>query len=468
MPTLKEEWIEKIKKVEQRNIFPKGGGMFTVMTEFYQAPDEIRYDKEMCFKVLLESNECIWNIPKEIRTKEFLTELLEKGYKGNILLSNRHWQEEDFDFVKKYLSKFEKNNKPPFDSWSTFSPSGIFKNRDMILSFAKDNEFTDKSFLIKHYGKDKEIMFALLDNNPNEIGNVLKSIKNAYFKDKDNIFKVLKSTVENYKHLPEKFQVLDDVIDFALEKNNRLFPHIPKIIIENREKAFELIKHHKNVKGEDLWGMYKDDFEIAKYMVERHGINITYFNFMKNEELLRLAAKTYNNVSYLPPTEEYVDLIREVVLRSNKEENDNNVNYNRGNGSRAHLVKDLFPQLLKEDRIYNKTVATFFENYVWINKEKNEKESNYVLERKLLLECIKSSPFVYEKISNYYKKNNDMEVLNYYIASSQEQNHNYKIYIPEDIKDEARNQKIEVEKYILNTYLSQKYQPLQKVKQPKI
>lgn len=466
MPTLKEEWIERLKKIEQRDIFPKGGGRFTVMTDFYLAPDEIRYDKEMCLKVLLEANECIWNIPKEIRTKEFLTEIIEKGYKGNILYSERNWQEEDFDFVKKYLSKFDKNNKPAFDRWSTFNPSGIFANRDMVLSLTKDNEFTDKDFLLKHYGKDKDIMFALLDNHPSEVSRVLKSIKNAYFKNKYNIFKVLETYVDNYKHLPEKFQVLDDVIDFALERSNYLFPHIPKIIIENRNKAFELIKKHKNITGENLWSMYKDDFEIAKYLVERHGSNITHFDFIKNDELIRLAAKTDNNVSYIPATPEYADLVREVILRSGKEENARNISHTRGNGAKGHIVKDLFPQLLKDEKIYNDSVATFFGNYVLINEQKNEKQSNHIVDKDLLIECIKVSPYVYEKMN--YKNELRMEVLYCYINTAKPINKNYQMYIPEYIHDAARKENIEVDKYIFNAYMKEKLPPLQKVKQPKI
>lgn len=463
MPTLKEEWIERIKKKEQRNIFPKGGGMFTVMTDFYLAPDEIRYDKEMCFKVLLESDECLWNIPESIKTKEFLNELIEKGYKGNILLAHKVWNEEDFDFIKSYLSKFDKKNKPKFDNWITYNPAGIFKNRDMLLSLVKDNEFKDTEFLLKNYNKDKDMMFALLDNHPNDIRNMLKSIKNAYFKNKDNIFKVLESHVDNYKYLPEKFQILDDIIDFALQKSNYLFPHIPKIIIENRDKAFEIIKKHKNIIGENLWSMYKDDFEIAKYMVERHGSNITAFNFMKNDELLRLAGKTDNNVSYLPATPEYEDLVRKIVLRSGREENARNISHTRGNGAKGHIVKDLFPELLKQQKIYNESVANFFENYVLTN---NEKKPNHIVDKDLLIECIKASPYVYEKIN--YKTELKMEVLNCYINTAKAINYNYTIYIPESIRDLARKENIDVDKYVFNAYMKEKLPPLQKVKQPKI
>lgn len=61
------------------------------MTDFYQAPDEIRYDKEMSIKVLLDSEEFLWNIPKEMRTPELYEEIFQKGYKHDILSSQYSW-----------------------------------------------------------------------------------------------------------------------------------------------------------------------------------------------------------------------------------------------------------------------------------------------------------------------------------------------------------------------------------------
>lgn len=45
MENLKQEWLEKIKIKERRNVSSKYG-MFTVMTDFYQAPEEFRKLKE--------------------------------------------------------------------------------------------------------------------------------------------------------------------------------------------------------------------------------------------------------------------------------------------------------------------------------------------------------------------------------------------------------------------------------------
>ena len=57
----------------------------SAINDFYMAPDEIRNDREICLKVLLESEEFIWNIPDNVKTLEFYEELFQKGYKNNFL-----------------------------------------------------------------------------------------------------------------------------------------------------------------------------------------------------------------------------------------------------------------------------------------------------------------------------------------------------------------------------------------------
>ena len=188
MSDLREEWLEKIKVVKRKNVTYKNYGLFTVMTDFYMAPDEIRNDREICLKVLLESEEFIWNIPDNVKTLEFYEELFQKGYKHNLLENKSIWEEESFDFLNRYLSSF-KNNKPSFPTylWN----KGVFGNRDMVLELVRKGLFSNEKFLLEHHKKDKEIMFALLDNHPQSFTKMLKSIKNAYFKNEENIFKIL-------------------------------------------------------------------------------------------------------------------------------------------------------------------------------------------------------------------------------------------------------------------------------------
>lgn len=464
MITLKEEWIEKIKVIKQRNIFRKGGGYFTVMTDFYEAPEEIRNDIEMCKKVLLESNECIWNIPKEMRTIEFLEDIIEKGYKGNILQSKQEWPEEDFLFIKKYLSK--KDTKPDFNNYSF--TKGIFANKEMVLSLVKENNYHDINFLLSKFSKDKEIMFAMLDNNPNDIMSMSKSMKNAYFKDNANIFKVLKSSVFNYNFLPEKFQKMDKVIEYVLAIKCEMLHHLPKEVIENREKVLNWIKQFPQMRGSDIPGVYRQDYEIAKFMIEKDGRNFSSFEFNKNEELIKIAAKTYNNISYMPATEEYKQLMIDIVLKSSQEENHKNLSHISGNGLKAQMLKYLFPQLLIENKVYTKTIADFFKNYeITDNKESNRK-NNFYKEQELLIECIKISPLVYEKISDFYKENNDFKVLQAYVLSSKAKGTDYKTGVSYQIKEWAIKANVGLDKYIFNGYLKQKLTPLPKVKAKKI
>lgn len=466
MLTLKEEWIERIKIVKQRNVFPSGGGMFTVMTDFYEAPEEIRNDVEMCKKVLLESNECIWNIPKKIRTIAFLEEIIKKGYKGNILESKHEWPEEDFLFVKKYLSNFSKDKKPSFNS--SILNKGILENKDMVLSLVIEDNYHDMKNLLNKFSKDKEIMFALLDNHPNEISSMTKSMKNAYFKDSENIFKILKSSISNYFHLPKKFQLIDKVIDYSLTMDCSILCRLPQEVVENREKVLNLIKKFPKISGSHIPNIQSNDYEIAKLMIERDGANFSYFKFKKNDELIKLASNTYNSIDYMPATKEYEELIIKVVLRSNQEENNKNLSYINGNGLKAQMVKNLFPQLLIEKKVYSKTIAKFFENYELVNSKELDRISNFNSNKELLIKCIEISPLIYEQIDIFTRESIDFKVLNTYVNSSKDKGLDYNLKIPQKIKNLAQSENLDLDKYILNEYLKEKLKPLIKVKAKKI
>lgn len=464
MSTLKEEWKERLKKVEQRNIYPKGGGYFTVMTDFYEAPEEIRNDKELCLQVLLEANECIWNIPESIRTNDFLEEIVEKGYKGNILESKKYWKEEDFQFLKKYLSKFEKKNKPKFSKWLFGDPKGIFANRNMLLSLIKEDNYDNVEYLLKYYKKDKELLCALLDSHPNNIMEMPKSIKNAYCKDKENIYKILNHDKSLYQFLPDKFRAMSEIIEYQLSHKESVFCYLPEDVIQDRERIFELIKSFSHIKGSDIPGLYRKDFEIAKYLIERDGSNFSAFDFKGNDELIRLATKTYNNISYIPNTDEYAELIREVTLKSDVKENTQNYAFHYGNIKKMHYIKDLMPILLKEKKITEKTVAEFFNSNVIIN---NEQKSYINLEKKLLLEIIKDFPIVYENLSEY-KVEGNFELIHHYIEACKAQEKDYKKAMSFRIKTDSNSMGMDIDKYVLSQYLANKLPEVAKTKVKKI
>lgn len=464
MPTLREEWIEKIKKVEQRNIYSKGGGYFTVMTDFYLAPDEIRYDKEMCFKVLLEANECFWNIPKEIRTNEFLIELMDRGYKGNVLLARKSWAEEDFPFVYEYLSKFEKDKKPKFNSWITFNPSGIFANRDMIFSLVKDHYYKETDFLLKHYKKDKEILCALLDNYPDELMHMPKSIKNAYFKDKENIYKLLEKNKGLYQYLPEKLKILQEVIEYELSHKESILYLLPEEVLKDRDRVFDLIKKYPYLKGSDIPYEYRKDFEIAKHLIGQDGKNFSDFDFKGNDELIRLATKTYNSIAFIPNKKEYGKLIREVTLKSSLEENKRNYAFHSGNMPKAQFIKDLLLPLLKENKLTPIILSEFFN----IKYKTNEGDiSNMKLEKALLLESIQYCPEVYNKLYEDDKLK-DFEITHCYIEASKVQGTDYKSVMPWQIKNGATQLNMDIDKYVMSKYLEQKLPAISKAKVNKI
>lgn len=464
MPTLKEEWKERLKKVKQRNIHPSGGGYFTTMTDFYEVPDEIRYDKEMCLQVLLEANECIWNIPESLRTNEFLEEIVEKGYKGNILKSKKYWEESDFPFLKRHLAKFEKKNKPKFDDWLFGEPKGIFANRDMLLSLIQEDNYDNVEYLLKHYKKDKELLCALVESHPDKIMEMPKSIKNSYCKEKENIYKILNHNKSLYQFLPDKVRAMSEIIDYQLSHKETVFYYLPEDVINDRERIFEIIKKYEHIKGSDIPYIYRSDFEIAKYLIERDGRNFSDFDFRNNDELIRLGTKTYNNVAYIPNNDEYKELKREVTLKSDIKENAQNYSSQWGNIPKMHYIKDLIHGLLKNKQMSEKTASEFFNSMVMIN---GENKSNITQEKTLLLEIIKDFPVVYEYLSEY-KVEGHFDLTHNYIESCKTQGKDYIKAMSFRIKTDSKAMGVDMDKYVLSQYLANKLPEVAKSKVKKI
>ena len=131
-------------------------GRFSVKTDFYEAPEEIRNDAEICFKVIIDSDEYLWNIPTEIKTPEFLTKLMNAGCKQNLLKAINYWSEDYYDFIIQYAKlKKESNEKVEFDIWVRYY--GLLKDRDIVLEFVQLGILENKDILME-YKKDKEIM----------------------------------------------------------------------------------------------------------------------------------------------------------------------------------------------------------------------------------------------------------------------------------------------------------------------
>lgn len=182
-------------------------------------------------------------------------------------------------------------------------------------------------------------------------------IKNFYFKNKEKVVHLL-SLTRNYSYLPEKLKIQDNIIDDVLKKDNDMFSHLPNIILDNKEKVMELINKHKNIKESNIPYVYRNDYDLAKILIERDGSNFKSFNFSQNKELIYLASKTYFHIKHIPPTDEYRELIRDIVLKANNENSTNFELHYRSGKEKIEIIKNLIPHLLSNStfRIYSRTI----------------------------------------------------------------------------------------------------------------
>lgn len=472
---LKEEWLERIKNVNPRDVFGENG-RFSVKTDFYEAPEEIRKDPEICFKVIIDSNEFLWNIPTEIKTPEFLIKLMNAGCKQNLLTAINYWTDDYYDFIVQYAKqKKDFNEKVSFDHWVRYY--GLLKNRDVVLEFVKLNILSNKEILME-YKKDKEIMTAWIDHHHHNFSYVLKTIKNHYLKDEKNIFKLLDSSANHYNEFPEKFQLRDDIIQYAVKKSSEILLRIPDELIKNKEKFIQYINDCENVQGSDIHHTYRNDLDIARILIKRNGKNFTSFNFKGNEELIRLANKTHKILGIIPLEEKYKDLMIETVLNASINENDINFSYENTNPNKIEVVKHLMLDLYKENKLSDYVIKSFFNKTLYLETETGllkTQRSNYreeiikndIVNKEMLIEFVKLNTDFFEKTNPQYKAT-DFLYLHCYVQKCIEDGKNFKSQLPSSIKTEAQVEQIEVEKYILNKYLETKLKNVPNVKRSKI
>lgn len=84
---LKNEWLEKVK-IQKRQDIHVSRGRFSIHTELYFAPDEVKADYDVNLTAALIGKEFLWNIHENFRKdKKFILELINNKYSEDIYSS---------------------------------------------------------------------------------------------------------------------------------------------------------------------------------------------------------------------------------------------------------------------------------------------------------------------------------------------------------------------------------------------
>lgn len=438
---LKNEWLERIKKINQYNV-NKDGRHFTIRTEFYEAPEEVRLDEEMTWKVLLESQECLWNIHEKFKgNKEFILKLINMGsvYQGQIYKGCSRELKEDPEIFLLCM----KRGDPVDGLWDI--PKSIMENKELLLSTLPDRDI----FLQIHetYKYDKEINSLAMIYYPEHFYKLKKRMINHVIKDEEVLKKIVKK-YKNYQYLPDKTKLRLDIIDIALQASHENFQYIPENIKKNKDYIlYAITRFNVPLRYIDKEIM---DQDIAIHAIEKNDYNTNYLTdiLRDNEAVMTLAIE--KNGEYLRNASSRLKNDKDLVLKAIEKSGSylmyasaslrDNVEVIKKALKTKKAIKDLNlgANSLNNEELAKIMLQNLGENYQFLSEElKNKKE--------LILLAIKSSPLIYQYIKG--KNKLDWEIINETLKVTEDSAGNiskYKILdlipieiFPEEIKKEA-------------------------------
>ncbi len=290
---LKKEWLEKVKTQKREDIWGKNG-RFSINTQLYYAPDEIKADYDINLTAALIGKEFLWNINENFRNdKNFILHLINYNYSEDIYDSLSYELKKDGELFKLCCQRGDSFH------WS-ISPK-IIENRDLVLEVMKTRDIF--SHLKNKYDLDKEIVELHLNHEPTSFSSLKKSMKNYFSsaKRKDFIIGLINKAQSNheyiYKELPSKFQEDLEIIDVLLKKSKYNFKFLPESL--RHDKGFVLYaidKYNIDVLDDKM----KEDKDVVTKLLSKNGELLKVFTHFRNDVgMIELALKTYNKLDVL-------------------------------------------------------------------------------------------------------------------------------------------------------------------------
>lgn len=298
-PNLKQEWLEKvaIEKKQYIDQYDMSLRKIQVCTDYYYAPEEVKNDRDIALAALLQGNEILSIMPKELKNdKEFILTLLKNNYKSHIhnhLGSNIIDDPELFELC---LNKGELKD-------IYHIPYMIKENRDLIV------KLLPKYNLYRHiedqYKLDTEIVaLDLLHHHPGSYHRAYKSVQNKLSKDKKFVTSFLQKNPEFYSTMTisEKLKLDLDIIDIGLSHDPTLIEFIPAQLLSDKAFMTHALPKYKcplSYCTEEL----REDYDLVKLHVTNNGENLKNSQkWRNNADLAEIALQTYHDINLLTPS----------------------------------------------------------------------------------------------------------------------------------------------------------------------
>lgn len=423
-----------LKRVNNEGRIQKENYYIDATTYYCILSSKNQRDENLALSMLINANEYLDIIPKEMKTPKFLKKLATLFYQRNIF-------DFDFNYTKPYaqflINYVAKGNV--FSNKIKLSEDLLY-DRNFILKISKYqcNLFS----LVSHiYGNDIEIMTNIAINENKVFKYMSFKVKNKISENENIALKLINNDVHNYLHLNKKMQINENCIEKVLTiKPNIYESFLPELKNDCFKNKNYLTRFNIDVKF--LSETLKVDKTIAKIMIEKNGNSLDYFPLFKEDsELLIIALKTSKRLSLIPENKRTDEKVKEIILQANLEENSYNINYIPKS---VKEDREFILQLVKQEKLFKEDLFPLVNDY-----------GNHRKDYEIVKECIQKYNDLYSRFSHFKE---DYEMIHIYIEGMKKQTKG--IYslsiIPQKIKAEASMRKIGVDKYVFNKTLEKK------------
>lgn len=318
-----QHWIHRIhfgiNEKRDINVSPDKG--ITIVTDLYDAPQEIKINKEITLLALLKYGEPFENIDELFKnSKDFVCELIKNNTYINPIYHSlpQHLQEDEEIFEKLIEKEISSINFKKL-------PSKIITNKNLMLNaLVLKNIYKE---IEKYYKNDKDIIACYMNYYPENFHNISSVMKNYIIENKELLLTIMKHA-DNYRYLPEKIIEEKEIIKLAIEGNMDNFDRVPNKLKQNRTFILELVKE-VNISLAKLPKKYRADEEIVKEVVVKNGLELNNadFNLRKRKDMVLLASQTVFEIidmvsqisqGNMPPSK-YTKLLLETSLLDDEE-----------------------------------------------------------------------------------------------------------------------------------------------------
>lgn len=241
----------------------------------YEIGEKLRGDKEVVLKLFKSKSDFAHISPVLREDVDFVSQLLKKDIKifsflSENILSNR-------DFILSFLDNKEAisnyHNESDYESLYHYLPEKFRNDREIILKFLESDNSFFKQLSLEYRG-DKNLVMKLVKNN----SAILEHCSDELKDDKDVVLAAMGRYFHEFYCISSRLKNDKEIVLKALENDMYVYSKISQDLKDDKEIIFKLISSSNNCSQlVNLSEKYSLDKEIIDFAINKDNKNIYYF-----------------------------------------------------------------------------------------------------------------------------------------------------------------------------------------------